>query len=89
MAKTKPRYLRLQVKFDAPGATKETVVHTLVRSIQNGDYEYPEHWRVAIGWSNKESLPLKWGEWTKEMIKSAASSSGWDLAVTSYLENRL
>jgi len=89
MPKRKPRRLWLKLKFDAPGASDELVIMTLLQSIRNGSYEYPHEWRVAIGWSNKENGPLKWGEWTKEMNASAESSEGWDFAVMSYLENQL
>jgi hypothetical protein len=84
--KNRVRRLWLKVKFDAPGATRKTVIDKLLKSIRNGDYEYPQHWRVALGWSNKENGALKWGEWTKEMTASAQSSEGFDFAVEKYLE---
>lgn len=88
MPKNRPRYLRLQVRFDAPGVSPKTVNDTLLASIRRGDYEYPRGWRVAIGWSNHQSAPLRWGEWTKEMKQSAASSPGFDIAVAAYLEGQ-
>lgn len=83
------RRLWLKVKFDAPGASDELVLQTLLQSIKNGTYEYPRGWRVALGWSNKENGALKWGEWTKEMAASAQSSEGFQYAVQYYLENQL
>lgn len=89
MPKNKPRYLRLAVKYDAPGVSPRKVLNALLLSIQNGDYDYPHNWRVAIGWTNKPGGELKWGEWTKEMTTSAQSSEGFDIAVAEYLENQL
>ena len=89
MPKNKPRRLWLKIKFDAPGASRRDVIQYLLESIKRGNYVYPRQWRVALGWSNKEHGELKWGEWTKEMRKSAQSSEGFDYAVRSYLENQL
>lgn len=88
MAKTKSRDLWLEIKFVAPGATKQEVKETLIRSIQNGTYQYPRSWRVAIYWRNKFDAPMKSGEFTKEMEDSRFSSAGWDKAVTAYLERK-
>ena len=77
----------MQIFFDAPVATKDEVRDTLIRSIEKGDYVYPENWRVAIFWRNKETAEMKKGEFTREMNKSAQSSDGWDLAVIRYLRN--
>ena len=85
MPKTKRR-LWLQLAVKAPGATKKQVRDELLRSIRRGDYAYPSDWRIGLGWSNKEDGNLKWGEFTKEMQKSAQSSSGFDVAVKEYLE---
>lgn len=87
--KSNSRRLWLKVKFDAPGASDELVLRTLLQSIKNGTYDYPRGWRVALGWSNKENGALKWGEWTKEMTASAQSSEGFAFAVQSYLEGQL
>lgn len=89
MPKNKPRYLRLQVKYSAPGVSRKEILQTLLDSIRRGDYEYPKSWRVAIGWSNNPNAELKWGEWRREMLDSAESSDGWDIAVAQYLENQL
>lgn len=83
----KPRKLWMQIFFDAPGATKEQVRETLIRSIEKGDYIYPDGWRVAIFWRNKEEANWNKGEFTREMNASAQSSGGWDLAVIRYLRN--
>lgn len=83
----KQRKLWLQVFFDAPGATREQVIETLIRSIEKGDYVYPENWRVAIFWRNKEEAKMRRGEFTREMNQSAQSSDGFDLAVIRYLRN--
>jgi hypothetical protein len=87
--KPKTRRLWLKVKYDAPGVSRQDVLKTLMHSIDNRDYIYPSAWRVALGWSNKENVTLKWGEWTKEMTKSAQSSEGFGYAVLQYLENQL
>ena len=89
MPKNKPRRLWLKIKYSAPGASKKQVMKRLIQSIRQGDYDYPDNWRVAIGWSNKQDGALKWGEWTREMIQSAQSSEGWDIAVMQYLESQL
>lgn len=83
----KERKLWLQVFFSAPGATKDEVRETLIRSIERGDYVYPENWRVAIFWRNKEEAPMRRGEFTRELNKSAQSSEGFDMAVIRYLRN--
>jgi hypothetical protein len=88
MPKNRPRYLRLSLRSDTPGASEKTVLDTLMAAIQRGDYEYPKEWRVAIGWSNKPEADLRWGEFTAEMRKSAASSPGWDIAVLNYQEGQ-
>jgi hypothetical protein len=88
MAK-KTRRLWLKIKYDAPGASPKQVVRELIKSIDNGDYEYPARWRVALLWSNKENGALRSGEWTKEMTASAQSSEGFEYAVRAYLENQL
>lgn len=87
--RNKSRRLWLKVKFDAPGASNELVLRTLIQSIDSGDYIYPTGWRVALGWSNKQNGALRWGEWTREMTISAESSEGFDFAVKSYLESQL
>ena len=84
-SRRKTRRLWLKVKYDAPLATRETVLRRLLLSIDKGDYIYPHAWRVALGWSNKENGALKWGEWTKEMTASAQSSEGFQFAVRDYL----
>lgn len=83
----KTRPLWLKIKFDAPNASRKTVIKKLLEAIENGDYRYPKHWRVAIGWSNYENRPLKWGEFRTEMLASRISSPGFDIAVSAYLEN--
>lgn len=88
-SRRKTRRLWLKVKYDAGSASKELVLRTLLHSIDKGDYIYPQAWRVALGWSNKENGQLKWGEWTKEMTASAESSEGFEYAVQSYLESQL
>jgi len=87
MSKNRTRRLWLEIKWSAPYAGRNEVRDTLIRSIKNGDYEYPQKWRVAIGWANKEEVELNWGEFTKEMKRSRDSSPGFDIAVISYLEN--
>jgi hypothetical protein len=86
MAKTKPRFLRLKIRAMATSVTKKALIDYLIASINRGDYKYPRHWRVVLGWSNSPDGDLKWGEFTTEMKKSAQSSPGWDIAVTNYLE---
>ena len=89
MPRRKSRRLWLQVKFNNVGsASRYDVLTTLLRSIEAGDYVYSRGWRVALGWSNKENGELKWGEWTKEMRRSAQSSEGFDFAVADYLESQ-
>ena len=88
----KSRPLRLQVKFSAPGLSRETVLLHLIDSIKRGDYNYRTihtRMRVAIGWSNRASGDLKWGEFRAEMQKSSESSFGFDSAVRAYLESQL
>lgn len=87
--KNKTRYLRLQVKVYAPGVDAQTAKETLIRSIQNGSYEYPKGWKVGIYWSNNpRSLEMKSGEFTREMRASRSSSTGFDYAVIDYLRSR-
>jgi hypothetical protein len=89
MTKKKKRRLWLNVLFKVPpGVSREKVLDTLIDSIDRGDYVYPKTWKVAISWRNKESAPMKTGEFTKEMNASRSSSDGWDSAVLSYLENQ-
>jgi hypothetical protein len=87
--KPRSRRLWLKIKYSAPGSSPKTVIRTLLKSIDNGDYEYPARWRVALLWSNKENGELRAGEWTKEMTASAQSSEGFEFAVRSYLEGQL
>lgn len=86
MSKSKPRFLRLKLRAITPGVSKDVLLDTLLQSIQKGNYEYPSTWQVGIGWSNSQFAPLKWGEFTREMLASAKSSPGFDLAVSDYLE---
>jgi hypothetical protein len=88
-SRRKTRRLWLKVKFDAPGASNELILKSLINSIDNGDYWYPKSWRVAILWSNKEDGELKKGEWTKELRKCAQSSEGFQFAVRDYLKSQL
>jgi len=85
--KNRTRQLWLQIKFDAPGASRREVLKTLLSSVHRGDYIYPKRWRVALGWSNKENGELRWGEFTTEMKNSRNSSPGFDMTVIQYLEN--
>lgn len=84
----KSRRLWLKVLFKVPqGTSRETIKQTLIKSIQDGNYEVPENWNVVIQWRNKENVPMRSGEWRSELYKSRKSSTGFDLAVISYLEN--
>src|SRR5882672_9653635 len=88
----KTRKLWLQIKVKAPGESRRNVLTQLIRSIHKGDYKYPSHWRVGIRWSNKSEADMvarPMSEFTREMIKSAQSSGGWDIAVEAYLESQL
>lgn len=82
----KSRRLWLNVKWKIKHKPSTgTVVRRLVESIENGTYDLPKTYKVAIGWKNKEEAPMKWGPWKEEMLASSASSSGWDAAVLEYL----
>lgn len=84
--KEKTRKLWLEIKAYAPGVPKDEIKRTLIASIRNGSYEYPDGWKVGIFWRNKASAPMRSGEFTEEMSNSAESSSGFDQAVLSYLQ---
>ena len=87
MAK-KSRRLWLKVLFKVPqGTSREEIKRTLIESIHNSTYETPKDWKVVIQWRNKENVPMRSGEWRSELYKSRKSSTGFDLAVISYLEN--
>jgi hypothetical protein len=94
MANRKPRKLWLEIRWhpSTPG-TKETRINVLINAIQyghrTGDYRLPRGYKVALGWRNKEFAAMKWGEFSREMEKSAQSSEGWDFAVLAYLESQL
>ena len=87
MGRNRTRQLWLQIKFDAPGVSRREVIKTLLQSVHRGDYNYPQKWRVALGWSNRENDMLRWGEFTQEMKASRESSPGFDMTVIQYLEN--
>jgi hypothetical protein len=88
-SRRKNRRLWLNVKYKVPpGTSKKKVLDTLIESIDNGTYTYPKTWKVVLEWRNKESAPMKAGEFQKEMLASQSSSDGWDSAVLSYLENQ-
>ena len=84
----KPRRLWLKVLFKVPAGTpRDKIKSVLIESVRSGTYELPLGWKAAIQWRNKENAPMKSGEWTRELLASAKSSSGFDKAVISYLEN--
>lgn len=88
-SRRKNRRLWLNVKFKVPkGVSRNKVLETLIESIDDGTYQYPKTWKVVLEWRNKESAPMKAGEFQKEMLASQSSSDGWDSAVISYLENQ-
>lgn len=82
----KTRRLWLHIKAYAPGVPKREMINTLIESIESGNYKYPKSWKVGIGWRNRENAKMRWGEFTKEMRASRASSPGFDEAVLDYLE---
>ena len=85
----KSRRLWLEIKFYAPGVSRETVIQTLINSVKDGSYDYPKKWLVGIYWSNHETRDFKAGEFKKEMRASRRSSVGWDDAILTYLRGRL
>lgn len=89
MKKTKTRHLWLRVLYKVEGVRKEIIIRTLIRSIKRGDYKLPKGWRVVIEWRNKEDAEMRRGEWKEELTASAESSTGFDTAVTGYLERQL
>lgn len=89
MAKIRTRRLWLNVKYDIPqDVSEQKIIATLIRSIKRGDYRIPRNWRVAIEWRNKESAPMRKGEWRAELEASAESSPGFERAVIHYLEGK-
>lgn len=89
-----PRKLWLHVRVkgrdgQSIGLPSNTVLNTLIDSIQRGDYVYPSDWIAEISWRNKELDPMKTGEFTEEMKASRVSSPGWDSVVLSYLRRKL
>lgn len=82
------RRLWLHVKIYAPGVSKREAINTLVDSIERGDYRYPRTWKVAIGWRNSPRGQMRWGEFTREMRNSRASSPGFDETVLDYFDRR-
>lgn len=86
--KEKTRELWIEIKVYAPGASKAEVKRTLINSIRNGSYSYPKDWKIGLFWRNKFSAPMRSGEFTREMNKSADSSSGFDQAVLDYLRSK-
>lgn len=84
----KKRRLWLEVKFKAPGVSRDVVLQTLKDSIDRGDYKIPKNWQVIIAWRNKENAPMKFGEWKAELKKSRKSSSGFDTAVLDFLDRK-
>jgi hypothetical protein len=82
--KQRKLWMRLRAKTP-PGVTPNDVKRTLIASIERGDYTYPDNWYVQILWRNREDVPMKEGEFTYEMNKSAQSSDGWDRVVLNYL----
>lgn len=87
--RNKTRRLWLHIRADAPGVSKNELLTTLLDSIRRGDYQYPHNWKVGLGWKNNPYGPFKWGEFTQEMLASAKSSPGFDIAVAQYLESKL
>jgi hypothetical protein len=88
--RTKTRRLWLKVFYDVPkDIPRREILNTLLRGIRDRTYSYPRSWRVALQWKNKQMASMRTGEWTNEMQNSAESSSGFDAAVASYLENQL
>lgn len=88
--RTHTRRLWLKVSYDVPkNIPRREIIRTLLRGIRDRTYSYPKGWRVALQWRNKEMASMRVGEWTNEMQNSAASSPGFDAAVSSYLDNQL
>ena len=86
------RRLWLRVLFRVPpGVSKQEVLETLKRAIENGTYQYPSDWKVVIQWRNKENEPMREGPFTAEMTRSkrgARGGTGFDKAVLAYLERQ-
>lgn len=90
MAKVRIRRLWLNIAFDAPKNVKrDTIIRTLLRSIERGDYRYPAKWRVVLEWRNREDAEMKRAEFTAAMKDSARSSEGFDETVLDFLEKQL
>jgi hypothetical protein len=83
----KSRKLWLEIKFVAPGATRDEVKQTLINAIRRGDYRYPRTWKVGLYWRNSFSSPMRSGEFSREMRASRESSPGFDIAVIDYLQS--
>lgn len=83
------RRLWLEVRFKVPpGISREVVLSTLKLSILEKNYSLPIGWQVVIAWRNKENAPMKYGPWKGELVKSAASSDGFDKAVLAWLDRQ-
>lgn len=82
----KSRKLWLEIKFNAPDATRDEVKQTLINSIRRGDYVYPRTWRVGLYWRNSLFGSMRSGEFAREMRASRDSSPGFDIAVIDYLQ---
>jgi len=88
--KKPPRSLWLNIKVRAPKrVSRKKILETLIASIEKGDYRYPKKWKVILLWRNRANAKMKAGEFTFEMLSSAQSSTGFDSAVTEYLEGKL
>jgi hypothetical protein len=87
--KNKTRRLWLNVKAENVTVSKQEFVRALLESIKDGSYELPAGWNVTLEWRNKEDAPMKSGPWAQELEKSAASSDGFDKAVTDWLKRKL
>jgi hypothetical protein len=86
MPKSKRRlWLGLEIISVPQGTPRLLIIETLKESIRRGDYSLPRGWQIDIRWRNSPKARMKQGPWTEEMTKSAASSSGFDSAVLSYL----
>ena len=75
-----------QIKQSSQKRTKSDIKAALIASIAGGGYQLPPWLKARIQWRNKEAAPMREGEWTEEMMASAQSSPGFDLAVMSYLD---
>lgn len=88
--KEKTRRLWLNISWkNVKGVTHRQFIKRLLKSISDGTYALPPQWRVTLQWRNTLRGKMRKGEWQREMLDSAKSSPGWDIAVSMWLRRKL